>query len=231
MVLRIKFTKYGPLKFIGHLDIMRYFQKAIRRADFDVKYSNGFSPHQLMSFAAPLSVGLESYGEYFDLEVNSVTSSQDMIERLNACMANGIEILSVKMMPEKGGNAMASVGAASYTVRFYDDKKPNFSLEEAVQRFMHQETVIVTKKSKKLETEIDIKPSVYRIQADDSNLEVSFMVDASSAGNIKPVTVMQALYQFYNMDITQSELKITRNDTLLTQETNFAPLDSMATVF
>ena len=54
MKIRIKFTKQGPVKFIGHLDVMRYFQKAMRRADVDIKYSEGFSPHQVMSFAAPL---------------------------------------------------------------------------------------------------------------------------------------------------------------------------------
>ena len=60
--IRIKFAKEGTMKFIGHLDIMRYFQKVMRRADVDIRYSEGFSPHQIMSFAAPLGVGLESRG-------------------------------------------------------------------------------------------------------------------------------------------------------------------------
>lgn len=58
MKIRIKFSKQGAMKFIGHLDTMRYFQKAMRRADVDIRYSEGFSPHQIMSFAAPLGVGL-----------------------------------------------------------------------------------------------------------------------------------------------------------------------------
>ena len=69
MKIRIKFAKEGTMKFIGHLDIMRYFQKVMRRADVDIRYSEGFSPHQIMSFAAPLGVGLESRGEYVDIEV------------------------------------------------------------------------------------------------------------------------------------------------------------------
>lgn len=60
--VRIKFRKQGNMKFIGHLDIMRYFQKVMRRADVDIRYSEGFSPHQIMSFAAPLGVGLTSNG-------------------------------------------------------------------------------------------------------------------------------------------------------------------------
>ena len=66
------------MRFIGHLDVMRYFQKAIRRAEIDIAYSEGFSPHQMMSFAAPLGVGLESNGEYFDIVVRSHTTAEDM---------------------------------------------------------------------------------------------------------------------------------------------------------
>ena len=71
MKIRIKFSKQGHMKFIGHLDTMRYFQKVMRRANVDICYSEGFSPHQKMSFAAPLGVGIVSNGEYFDIEVNS----------------------------------------------------------------------------------------------------------------------------------------------------------------
>ena len=80
MKLRIKFRKYGPVRFIGHLDVMRFFQKANRRAELDVAYTGGFSPHQIMSFAAPLGVGLTSNGEYMDLEVHSLTSCEDVMQ-------------------------------------------------------------------------------------------------------------------------------------------------------
>ena len=83
MKIRIKFAKEGTMKFIGHLDIMRYFQKVMRRADVDIRYSEGFSPHQIMSFAAPLGVGLESRGEYVDIEVLSTDSSKEMLRRIN----------------------------------------------------------------------------------------------------------------------------------------------------
>ena len=71
------------MKFIGHLDIMRYFQKEIRRAKLDISYSKGYSPHQIISFAAPLALGITSDGEYFDAEFNSVTTSAEMIEALS----------------------------------------------------------------------------------------------------------------------------------------------------
>ncbi|MDE7479073.1 MAG: TIGR03936 family radical SAM-associated protein, partial [Lachnospiraceae bacterium] len=86
MKLRVKFSKHGVLRFIGHLDVMRYFQKAIRRAGIDIAYSTGFSPHQIMSFASPLGIGLESNGEYMDIEVNSLTSAQELTNLLNTQM-------------------------------------------------------------------------------------------------------------------------------------------------
>lgn len=131
MKLRIKFRKYGPVRFIGHLDVMRFFQKANRRAELDVAYTGGFSPHQIMSFAAPLGVGLTSNGEYMDLEVHSLTSCEDVKTRLNAASVPGIEITSVKILPDKAGNAMASVAAAGYTVAFREGRGPHFDLGSA----------------------------------------------------------------------------------------------------
>ena len=64
------------MKFIGHLDLMRYFQKVFRKAGLPVAYSQGFNPHQIMSFAAPLGVGLTSEGEYVDVEVTESWTSQ-----------------------------------------------------------------------------------------------------------------------------------------------------------
>ena len=86
MKIRIKFRKYSTMKFIGHLDVMRYFQKAIRRAEVNIRYSEGFSPHQIMSFAAPLGVGITSKGEYVDIEVLDTENSKKMVDRLNAVM-------------------------------------------------------------------------------------------------------------------------------------------------
>ena len=100
MKLRIKFTKSGVMVFIGHLDMMRYFQKAMRRADIDIAYSQGFNPHQIMSFALPLGVGVYSDGEYLDIEANSITSSEDMCKRLNEVMVDGVTVESVKLLAD-----------------------------------------------------------------------------------------------------------------------------------
>ena len=76
MKVRIKFAKTGHMKFVGHLDTMRYFQKAIRRAELPVAFSGGYSPHMIMSFAAPLGVGTTSLGEYFDMELTETVQQK-----------------------------------------------------------------------------------------------------------------------------------------------------------
>ena len=86
MKVRIKFTKTGHMKFVGHLDTMRYFQKAIRRAGLPVAFSGGYSPHMILSFAAPLGVGTTSLGEYFDMELTEALSTDAIEQRLNAVM-------------------------------------------------------------------------------------------------------------------------------------------------
>ena len=106
MNIRIKFQKYGVMKFIGHLDMMRYFQKAIRRADIDIAYSEGYSPHQIMSFAAPLGVGVTSDGEYLDIEVKSSKSSKESIHALNETMTEGISILEYRKLPDTAKTSM-----------------------------------------------------------------------------------------------------------------------------
>ena len=131
MKVRIKFAKSGAMRFIGHLDVMRFFQKAIRRAGIDVAYSEGFSPHQIMSFAAPLGVGLTSNGEYLDIEVRSHAGAEDMKRRLEAVMVEGMEILSVTALEEGTRNAMASVAAAEYSVRFRQGYAPDKEIGRA----------------------------------------------------------------------------------------------------
>ena len=215
MKLRIKFSKHGVLKFIGHLDVMRYFQKAIRRAEIDIAYSTGFSPHQIMSFAAPLGIGLESNGEYMDIEVNSLTTSTQILETLNSQMVDGIQILEVKLLPENAGNAMASVAAASYSICFREGCQPQFLNQETVTAFCEQPEIIVTKQTKRSESTFDMKPSLYAFSLCQDNKTLLLTVDASSSGNIKPSLVMKAYFERNNSALDTYSLLITREETYL----------------
>ena len=203
MKIRIKFRKTGIMKFIGHLDVMRYFQKAIRRADVEICYSGGFGPHQIMSFAAPLGVGITSNGEYVDIEVHSTSTTAEMLERLNAVMAEGFEIAEYKLLPDTAANAMSSVAAADYTLTFRPGYEPEEeSAEEWFKKltaFFDQPQVMVLKKTKKGEKEMDLKPLIYDlgvIAGNDAAQSQLFMkISTGSASNIKPELLLDAYYE------------------------------------
>lgn len=222
MKLRIKFKKLGPVRYIGHLDVMRFFQKAIRRADLDVAYTEGFSPHQIMTFAAPLGVGLESLGEYMDIEVHSLTSCEDIKEHLNAVSVPGIQVVSVKVLPENAGNAMASVTAAAYRVRFRDGRAPAADLARALPVFLARERIPYRKETKKGVRELDLRPGIYELTWDGQTLHL--LLDASSGGNIKPSQVIEALLADCHESLPENALWITREEVYTGQPGSFVPL-------
>lgn len=171
MKARIKFQKYGAMKFIGHLDVMRYFQKAFRRADIDSEYSKGFNPHQIMSFAAPLGVGLTSDTEYVDVSLLSSDSPEVMMERMNAVLSEGFRIIEFQPLREPEFNtkvvtAMSLVSSADYLVSLKDGytvcdtitKQEEF--EKAFQSFLAKSEIVIGKKTKTAEKEVDIKPMI-----------------------------------------------------------------------
>lgn len=176
------------MKFIGHLDMVRYFQKVMRRSEVDVAYSEGFSPHQKMSFAAPLSVGVLSKGEYFDMEVNSTLSTKEAIERINEQNVEGVKVLSYKLLPDNAKNAMAVMSAADYFV--YTD----IFTDDDITGFINQDSINVIKKTKKSEKEVDIKPLIYSIKKEDNGIFIKLA--QGSAQNLKPELVVTALENF-----------------------------------
>lgn len=176
------------MKFIGHLDMVRYFQKVMRRANVDICYSEGFSPHQKMSFAAPLSVGVISKGEYFDIEVNSSLSSKEMIKNINAQNVEGVKVVSYKELPEGAKNAMSIVAGADYFV--YTD----LFTEEQVNDFYAQDEINILKKTKKSEKIVDIKAMIHEMKFNEDGIFMK--VSQGSAANLKPDLVMSALEQF-----------------------------------
>lgn len=218
MKIRLRFSKQGQMKFIGHLDMVRYFQKVMRRSEVDVAYSEGFSPHQKMSFAAPLSVGVLSRGEYFDLEVNSTESSKVMLERINAQNAEGVEVLSYKLLPDDAKNAMSVVAGADYKV--YTD----LFNQNMLDAFMNQDQIIVLKKTKKSEKEVDIKPLIYNIKLEDDG--IFMQVAQGSASNLKPDLVMDAFTKF--AQVTPPEyVTYERLDMYCLEDDNLVSLDDI----
>ena len=227
MKLRIRFSKHGNVRYIGHLDIQRYFQRLNRRAGLKVVYSEGFSPHQKMSFAMPLSVGYESDAEYFDIEVSEAASSDAVIEAMNAEQAEGILVTGCVLLPDNAGNAMASVRAADYAVSFRDGYKPDFDIKAAVAAFNSSDSFIILKENKKAAKkkrntrnsdagapafrEIDLKKHIYELCAKEDD-SIFMSVSAGSVDNIKPELVIGALYERAGKELSPTALHITRKE-------------------
>ena len=210
--LRLKFSKNGPLKFIGHLDVMRYFQKAIRRADIDIKYSEGFSPHQVLSFAQPLSVGATSDGEYLDMTVNSMTSTADIKNRLNAVMNEGIEILAVEELPDNAEKAMTSSAAAEYVIRFRESLKPDFDWISEMENFLQKDTLPAMKKTKSGEKEIDMKPMIFDYSFDREDESVCLLLSMSSVETLKAALLFENFFKSLGKEFDPVSLDIHRVD-------------------
>ncbi|MBQ3584581.1 MAG: DUF2344 domain-containing protein [Lachnospiraceae bacterium] len=227
MKIRIKFAKTGTMKFIGHLDIMRYFQKVMRRAEVDITYSEGFSPHQKMSFAAPLGVGLTSQGEYFDIDVHSTKDSAEMLRRLNDTMVEGMKVLSYRLLPEDSKNAMSLVAAADYNVTFRESYAPDIDFADTFNHFMAQESIEIVKKTKKSEQTVDIRPMILEYQIRENTLFLKLA--AGSENNLKPELVMQAFYQYLDLSLPEFALLIERLELYGKSENGLLPLEDFGT--
>lgn len=198
MKVRIKFKKYGAMKFIGHLDIMRYFQKAMRRAEIPIAFSGGYSPHMIMSFANPLGVGVTSEGEYFDIEITEPISSKKAVEQLNGAMVEGMEVVSFLEIPDdKKKTGMAIVAAADYLSTLRQGEYPS-NWKEKAEQFLSQDEIVVLKQTKKSEKEVDIKPLIYKFEVRDESIYMQ--VATGSVENLKPGLVMEAFAQYLGLE-------------------------------
>ncbi len=226
MKVRIKFSKQGVMKFIGHLDVMRFFQKAMRRAGIDIAFTEGFSPHMIMSFALPLGVGLTSSAEYMDIEIRTPVSSAEAVARLNGVMAEGMEVLSFRQIDDgKAAKAMTLVAAADYTVRLRDEANLPAGWQERLPGFAAQEHIVVLKKSKTGEREEDIRPMIYRLEAKDG--AVQMRLAAGSAANLKPELVMEAFAEYLGTELPEYGLLINREELYAQLSQDFIPLNDL----
>lgn len=227
MKARIKFRKYGVMKFIGHLDVMRYFQKAMRRAEIPIAFTKGFSPHMIMSFANPLGVGLTSDGEYFDIELTQPIASSDAIKRLNSVMVEGMEVVNFVQIPEeKKATGMAIIEAADY-LAVPKTNDAEFSEEELL-HFLSQDEILVIKQTKKSEKEVDIRPWILTLEK--HGHDVFMKVCAGSAVNLKPELVISALFKMKSSEHdAEKDYSYHRLENYASNAGKLVPLDALGT--
>ena len=214
------------MKFIGHLDTMRYFQKAIRRSGIKPAFSQGFSPHMIMSFAEPLGVSYQSYGEYFDLDVDydeDMPSSTEMAKMLNDVMVPGFSIVEIRRIGEdKKSKAMTMVAAASYLIYGKDPDDElcgigniwNISsekLSELLDGFLSQNEIKALYRSKKGEKEVDIKERIIEASVNEDGAIDLFCL-AGSTGNLRPTLFTETLCDFSKIAYDPLDYQIIRKE-------------------
>lgn len=223
MNIRIKFEKFSRARFIGHLDLMRYFQKALRRADLPLEFTKGFHPHPIMSFANPISVGLSSAGEYFDVRLKCDIDIDKAINDLNNVMMEGIQISEIIALPEKTKPSMSLVFKAAYTVYFNLNTSiiEKDELDKAIETLLNKKEIIYEKQTKKSIVKKDIKPFIYELYTDyineDNHYElpkgicIKMIVKAGSEDNITPMPIINMLYDILDLNINDYKLGIHRD--------------------
>jgi len=203
--IRVRFTRGEAVKFIGHLDIMKVFERAIRRSSLPIAYSKGFNPHPQMVFGLPLAVGVTSDAEYADFELDGEMDAAEFMNRLNESLPEGIRITAASYKNTKE-NIMASIAAADYEIDiFLEEPVPAASVSEKINRLLEQDSITVQKESKGEIREINIKPLILRVSVEEikekpagyedfeTSLRIAAGFKAGSNANLKPDLFIKAL--------------------------------------
>ncbi len=152
-----RFEKGERIRFVSHLDIQRTFQRAFRRADIPLAYSQGFNPHPQLSFAAALSLGYTSEAEWFDVKLAEEMEPDAFSAAVNAALPAGFRILEALAAPDSLPALSALMAAASYTVRIFPE---GLSSDMLVRVFntMAEGPILVEKRTKGGMKTVDIRP-------------------------------------------------------------------------
>jgi len=221
-----KFAKEENVKFISHLDMMRTFQRAIRRAYLPISFTQGFNPHPKMAFASALSVGVTSEGEYIDLTLKNDVAVEEFNKRLNDVLPLGLKILRSAEMPMNAPTLMSIIDKALY--RFYFQKsKDDFGKQ--IQEFFRQNVILVSNEKKGTLNHTNIRPLMELVNIDESHSnfdKVDVLLNSGSKSNLKPTLVLSAMIDFLQADIEALNSKIHRLELFLIREEQLmTPID------
>ncbi|MCK4240583.1 MAG: TIGR03936 family radical SAM-associated protein, partial [Candidatus Atribacteria bacterium] len=203
-LVRVKYCKEGPIKYISHLNLAQVFTRAIRRADIPVVKSEGFNPRFRISFGPPLPLGISSTSEYLDIRLKEEIKSEELVERLNRVLPQGLKILRAKITPSSAGSLVKIIDKASYIITLKikevlldsavknqenESKELEQKVEKNNKRFLNLDEIIVEKQTKKGIKMVDIRPSILDIKVrkfQNRILEFNLDLKIGQQGNLNP---------------------------------------------
>ena len=211
--LRLRFEKTGRAVYISHLDLMHTMQRAFNRAGLPLKYSEGFNPHPQIAIALPLSVGTGSLCEIMDFKLKEETDLAALPEKLTAVMPEGIRVLEA-YEPQRKVAELKWLHVDGFFE--YDERDPG-EVEKELRRFYEQESIVITKKTKRGMGETDIRPGIQalgfeaRKEDGQDGVWVEAVISAQEP-TINPELLAEALRQL-RPEIAPDFAKFTRIET------------------
>lgn len=183
--VRIRFSKQGDLRFVGHRDVMRCFERWLRRAELPLSFSEGFHPKPRMTFPAPLAVGIEGLDEVMELELSDPLAAEALHERLLRHSPPGIGLREVKVLAP--GTPKARPKAFRYRVHL--PPEPSADLAERVERLRASATARVARSRGR--APVDVRPLLDELDLRDDILAMRLL--APPSGGASPGDVLAAL--------------------------------------
>lgn len=202
---RFKFSKTDKMRFIGHLDMLKLFQRAVKRAKLPISYSKGFNPHQIISFASPLPLGMASVGEYSDFRLDVKTECDEIKNALNAVLPEGMEIIEVYELNEGSKNSAALVDAAQYEI--IPDKEIK-DLENVIKELLNADTLMIERTSKSKTKEVNIREDIYKLYCEDGVIKA--LIATGSKKNLKPELLTEYIYRHRGLEFDPIMIKTKR---------------------
>ncbi len=203
---RLRMTKAGMMKYLSHLEYIRVIERALRRTGLPLEFSEGFHPAPKFSFSPAIPVGVQSFAEYMDITLAFSLDPEDVMERLNNVLPDGISVASAEEIPLKAKPVSNLITEFKYEVKIDDGLTPDIS--EKVERYNHTLSFPVYLEYKK--KEIDAKRVIPRLSISGEVLKFGIMLNAGSGG-INPVLFIKALLNINDEQL--SSVEITKVDT------------------
>ena len=189
MKMLVVFEKTERLRHVGHLDLMRAMQRALRRSGVPIAFSKGFNPHLLLTFAAPLSVGMSGLREVMEVPLSEEISEEDFKEKLRAALPPELPCVAVRAVDDRHPAPMALLCAASYRISVKENAEVLIS---AIPDFLQKGSIMALRKTKSGEKLTDIRPMIYDLKAIDHDT-IDCTLALCEAATCKPELLLDAL--------------------------------------
>lgn len=188
---RIVFRKTGLLRFLGHLDVLRTFDRAIRRAKLPVEYSQGFSPHTHLSFAMPLPVGVIGERELCAIDLASDWQPIAVFKGLSRQLPADLGLVEAQVLPRPKRSPFADLIAADYRAEIAGVEPQR--LQASVEALLARDELIIHRTTKSRELDIDLRGRIKELRVDDGSLFMRLGLTGEDLA--KPEEVLRLLAQ------------------------------------